>query len=405
MVMKKVKMGFLFFLICMCLLVPVHPTQRLSPTITDLAFKNVDFAMNLYRKISSYHDKNIFFSPLSISTTFATLSMASDGETQKEILKGLNLHQLEQVEEPELIPRLFQQLCGNITRNGSLRLDQGTALFVSQQFEIEKIFDEQIKRFFNADVRTVDFMDPKSSSGIINEYIEQKTGSKVAEIITNLDSQTQLLLINIIFFQGEWQMPFNPNHTENRPFHIDNYNIVQVPMMFKDDEFYTTEDVPLGAKVLKLPYKQGIAMLILLPNKGMDYSLVDDKITAKRFLSWVKQLREMQLEVHMPKFKLEQSYLLHDILPDLGVSGVFHDSANLTKLSRNRGLKVSEVLHKAVIEVDEKGTTAAAATTAGIIAYSLPRPFIINRPFFFFIYHEETNTLLFMGRVIDPTKI
>ena len=136
----------------------------------------------------------------------------------------------------------------------------------------------------------------------------------------------------------------------------------------------------------------------------------------------------------MPKFKMEQSYHLHDLLPHMGVASIFNYSANLTRLSKNKGLKLSEVgiqfqsaiinilafsrlqmmtfiscgqsqvLHKAVIEVDEKGTTAAAATTAGIIAYSLPRTFYINKPFFFFIYHEDTNCLLFMGRVIDPSK-
>lgn len=138
----------------------------------------------------------------------------------------------------------------------------------------------------------------------------------------------------------------------------------------------------------------------------------------------------------MPKFKMEQSYSLHKLLPEMGMESIFSNSANLTKLSHNEGLKVSEVsfqfnhnskthlripdiadnyfflplteksqvLHKAAIEVDEMGTTAAAATTIGIMPFSLPRIFRVNRPFFFFIYHEDTNCMLFMGRVIDPTK-
>lgn len=88
-------------------------------------------------------------------------------------------------------------------------------------------------------------------------------------------------------------MPFNPNYTENAPFYIDNYSVVQVPMMFKDDKFYTMEDVLLGAKVLKLPYREGVSMLILLPNKKVDYTVIDDEITADRFLTWIKQLRKM----------------------------------------------------------------------------------------------------------------
>ncbi|XP_045918911.1 protein Z-dependent protease inhibitor [Micropterus dolomieu] len=403
MVVHKMKMGFIF-IVTMCFLAPVHQAHLPSATISDLSFKNVDFAMDLYRKISTYHDKNIFFSPLSVSTSFAALLMASDGVTHEELLKGLNLEQLERDDQPDLIPKLFQLLNDNITQNGSLKLDQGMALFMHWQFGLEKTFEDQIKKFFDADIKRIDFADTKGSIRFINEYIKRKTEDKVTEMISSLDALTQLMLINTIFFQGAWQMPFNPNFTENAPFYIDNYSVVQVQMMFKEDKFYTIDDIPLGARVLKLPYQEGVSMLILLPNKGIDYTAIDDEITAERFLSWIRKLQKIKLEVNMPKFKMEQSYSLHNLLPDMGMASVFSNSANLTKLSKDEGLKVSEVLHKAVIEVDETGTTAAAATTSGIIAYSLPRTFIVNRPFFFFIYHEDTNCLLFMGRVINPTE-
>ncbi|XP_075304826.1 protein Z-dependent protease inhibitor [Odontesthes bonariensis] len=404
MVVHKMKMAPFFILTYLCFLAPVHQAPLPNATISDLSYKNMDFAMNLYRKISSYHDKNIFFSPLSISTSFAALLIASGGVTHEEILAGLSLEQLETADQPELIPRLFQLLHENIARNGSLKVEQSMALFLRQQFEVEKAFEDKIKTFFHADIRTVDFADTEGSISLINEYIKQKTKDKVTEMISSLDGTTRLLLINTIFFQGAWQIPFDSNFTKNSPFHIDNYNIVQVPMMFKEDKFYTMEDIPLGARVLKLPYKDGVSMLILLPNKGMDYTVIDEEITAEKFLSWIKELRKTKLEVHMPKFKMERAYSLHNLLPDMGMTSLFSNSANLTRLSKDIGLTVSEVLHKAVIEVDETGTTASAATTIGIIPYSLPRMFIINRPFFFFIYHEDTNSLLFMGRVIDPTK-
>ncbi|KAI9515965.1 hypothetical protein NQZ68_020493 [Dissostichus eleginoides] len=404
MLVHKLKMELIFIVTLMCFLAPVQQAHIPGATISDLSFKNMDFAMNLYRKISSYHDKNIFFSPLSISTSFAALLMASDGVTHQEILKGLNLEQLERADQPQLIPTLFKLLHENITQNGSLKLDQGMALFTHQQFLVEKAFEDQIKTFFDADIKRVNFADTTESINFINEYIKQKTQNKVTDMISSLDAQTQVMLIDTIFFQGGWQKTFNSNHTTNAPFYIDNYNIVQVPMMFLEDKFYTMEDAPLGARVLKLPYLEGVSMLILLPNKGIDYTEIDDGITAERFLSWIKKLQKIKLEINLPKFKMEESYSLHNLLPDMGMSSIFSNSANLTKLSNQYGLKVSEVLHKAVIKVDETGTTAAAATTSGIIPYSLPRTFTINRPFFFFIYHEDTNCLLFMGRVIDPTK-
>ncbi|KAM9777613.1 protein Z-dependent protease inhibitor [Neosynchiropus ocellatus] len=392
-------------LACMFSLAPLHDAQHtLNATVQDLAFKNTDFAMNLYRRISSYHDRNIFFSPLSVSTSFAALSAGAGGVTRREILTGLNLHHLEKVEQPELMPELFRQLQENITRNGSLGMDQDMALFLKESFSVEENFQQNMKTYFNAEVKNLNFSDSQESVRLINSFIQQKTDGRVKEMLSEVDPLTQLMLVNTIFFQGRWQKPFNSKFTEKKQFHIDSYNIVDVPMMFLEDKFYNMEDHVLGARVLKLPYQEGVSMLILLPNKGVDYTVIDDEINARRFLGWIRKLQKFKVEVQMPKFMLEQSYLLHVLLPELGISSVFSDSANLTKIYKDGGIKVSEVLHKAMIEVDESGTTAAAATTVGITPYSLPSLFCVNRPFFFFIYHEDTNSLLFMGRVIDPTK-
>lgn len=390
--------------IFLCVFAPSRQENPPNATITSLSFKNMDFAMNLYRRISSYHDKNIFFSPLSISTTFAALLLGTGGETRDEILTGFNLRQLENPNQPELIPRLFQLLHRNISQNGSLRLDQDMAMFISERLDVEKAFEEQMREYFEAEIKTVDFSDAGRSVTDINEYIKGKTNGRLSDMVSTLNTETELMLINTIFFRGEWKSPFNPNLTTTEPFYIDNYNIVQVQMMFREDRFLMGRDVLLGAKVLKLPYDQGVSMLILLPNKGVDYTTIDDEINAKRFQGWLQNMSEMKVEVHLPKFKMEESYELHKLLPDMGVPTLFTNRANLTNLHKNKELKVSEVLHKAVIDVDETGTTAAAATTVGIIPYSLPPTFIANRPFFFFIYHEETNALLFVGRVIDPTQ-
>ncbi|XP_077587435.1 protein Z-dependent protease inhibitor [Stigmatopora nigra] len=399
---SKWKMGFFFIL--MCLVAPGQQASLPLNNIYGLSYNNMDFAMDLYRKISTHHDKNIFFSPLSVSTTFAALSMASDGVTYEEILKGLHLETLEKADQKDFIPKLFQMLHMNISQNGNTTLDQGMALFVHKHFSIEKSFEDQMKSYFSADVNVADFEDTSASVNLINEYIKQKTRGKVTNMISSLDPMTQLMMVNTFYFQGGWQMPFNPNYTYKAPFYVDNYNIRQVPMMSLEDKFQTMEETQLGARLLKLPYLEGVSMLILLPNKGVDYNTIDDEITANKILGWIKRLKHTKLEIHIPKFKMEESYSLHDILPEMGFVSLFGRSANLTKLSKDKGLMVSEVLHKAVIDVDEVGTTAAAATTIGIIPYSLPRTFIVNRPFFFFIYHEDTKSLLFMGRVIDPTK-
>uniref|UniRef100_A0AAY4AT26 Serpin domain-containing protein n=1 Tax=Denticeps clupeoides TaxID=299321 RepID=A0AAY4AT26_9TELE len=380
------------------------PLLQHAPNITDLTFKNMDFAMDLYRKISTHHDSNIFFSPLSVSTAFTVLLLGTGGATRDQILKGLNLAQLEKDNSGELISELFQHLLTNITQDGTFKLQQATALFVGMDVHVDVAFSTQINQYFGADICNVDFGKPKVATETINEYVGKHTGNKVKEILITTEPLTKLMLINTIFFQGGWELPFNPNNTENARFYVDKYKIVQVPMMFKEDKFYMATDENLKVKVLRLSYLGGTAMLIVLPNRDVDYTEIDEEITAAKILHWNKKMVKVKLEVQLPKFKMEQSYAMQKILPDLGIGNIFQDTANLTRLSMEAGLKVSEVLHKAVIEVDERGTTAAAATTVGITAYSLPRTFIVNRPFFFFIYHELTNSLLFMGRVIDPTK-
>lgn len=197
------KVGLLFLLTHVWTLTPVYQTQEQSPNITDLTFKNMDFAMNLYRKIAGYHDNNIFFSPLSISTAFATLSMAAQGPTRNQIVKGLNLAHLDRVNQPDIIPELFQHLQGNITQDGSLKFDQSTALFVRLTFEVERDYSDQIKKFFNADINNVDFANTKASVSMINDYIMRKTDNRVKEMVSDLDPLTQLMLINTIFFRGE----------------------------------------------------------------------------------------------------------------------------------------------------------------------------------------------------------
>lgn len=201
-------MRFLLLLSVMCAMTPMFQTQLPITTISDLSLRNMDFAMNLYRKISGFHDKNIVFSPLSVSNSFAALLLGSSGITHQEILTGLNLdHMVNETEhlqnEPELLTKLFQLLNENITQNGSLRLDQGMAMFLQSQYQVEKTFLDQIKEFFGADIKNVDFADTTNTVDFINTYVKQKTHSKIGDVISTLHPLTRLILINTVFFQGE----------------------------------------------------------------------------------------------------------------------------------------------------------------------------------------------------------
>ncbi|XP_065144101.2 protein Z-dependent protease inhibitor [Paramisgurnus dabryanus] len=386
----------LFAFICLSGFIYASKTkENRSPDVTDLAFRNTDFAINLYREISRYHDNNIVISPLSISTSFATLLLGARDVTRSQIVRGLNLAPLDE----DVIPDLFRDLLRNISI-----LQQSTALFVHQQFQLEALFSDHVKKYFGGDVIAVDFGKTDRSRDIINDYVSTKTGNKVREMVKSVAPLTQMMLINTNYYKGDWQHPFNPNKTELGRFYIDKYNVVEVPMMFAEDEFFQTQDTEVGVRILRLPYRGDAALLIALPDASADYTVIDDEINAERVLRWIKNMKREKMEVHLPKFQMEQRYAMHELLPHLGINSVFLDSANLTGLSKDVGVKVTQVMHTAVIAVDETGTTAASATSVRITAYTLPPIFRVNRPFFFFLFHESTRSLLFMGRVIDPTK-
>ncbi|KAJ8274923.1 hypothetical protein COCON_G00095480 [Conger conger] len=390
------KKALLFLLELGFLLQVITEAQDMSSDVTVLASKNTDFATSLYREISSASDDNVFFSPLCVSSALAALSMGAQGITREKILQGLGITPLDQEDQPKRIPELFQKLREEVTKNEGLQYNPTTALFIRQQLDVSTDYTQVIKQYFGANISKVDFTNAQVSKASINDYVKSKTGDKVKEVVSTVDPQATLMLISSIFFQGNWKIPFAPMPEER--FFVNKYKIVQVTMLFSSEKHYLAYDPTMKLGVLKLPYQGGVAMLVLLPDKDVDYTSIDEVLTGDRFLGWIKMLKKIKLEVVLPMFSLEQSYAMKTVLPDMGISNVF-ESADLSGLSEEPNLNLSEMIHKAAIEV-KKSDISAMDTPMD----SAPPRLTINRPFLFVIYHEATNSPLFMGRVIDPTK-
>nr|XP_014352685.1 PREDICTED: protein Z-dependent protease inhibitor [Latimeria chalumnae] len=337
-------------------------------TFQNLTAKNSDFGFNLYRKVAGKHDKNIFFSPFCISLGFTLLSLATKGDTHDQIMKGLNLHLLEDTENEYLLPALFHKLQKNISHNEELLLQQGNALFVDESFQVKEAFLSLAKHYFDAETIDVDFQNNTNAKDLINTYVNKKTDGKIEKLFDQIDTQTSLILVNYILFKGKWLHPFNPSFTLNDTFYIDKYNTVTVPMMFMDDDILMTTDDNLNCVILKLPYRGEACMLIVVPMKDSDYGVLEDHLTTELVMTWLKNVKARY--------------------------SIYYPSNGDRK-----------VVHRAVVEVDEKGTEAAAAAASGIVAYSLPPSIKVNRPFLFMIYEEITNSLLFIGRVVNPTQL
>ncbi|XP_028809490.1 serpin peptidase inhibitor, clade A (alpha-1 antiproteinase, antitrypsin), member 10a [Denticeps clupeoides] len=364
----------------------------------QLALKNAEFATALYRKVAGSTDDNVVISPLSVSLGLAALAGGAAGQTRSQILETLRLSALD---EPG---QLLQNLREALENDAALRFDQGAAVFAGQQVQVEAAFKDQARMYYNAEVQNTNFAAVQAAKNQINDFSRTVSGDKIRDVNVPVDSQTQMLLVSASFFKGQWLLPFNASVTQDERFYIDKYHIVQVPMMFNSDKYYLAYDPALKVGILKLPCAGGAAMLVLLPDEDVDYTSIDDDLYAAKFMDWLKKLKKTKLEVQLPRFSLEQSYSLKMSLATMGITDVFQGNADLSGLSKEQDLKLSEVVHKAAIEADESGSVAAATPGGDQNVSNLPPRLTINRPFLFLVYHEATKNLLLMGRVNDPTK-
>ncbi|NXE32446.1 ZPI inhibitor, partial [Ptilorrhoa leucosticta] len=344
-------------------------------TLHNFTEKNANFGFNLYRKIAVTHDNNVIISPLSVSALMGVYMLAAKGETYRQIVKGLNLHAVKDRVDRQHLPALFKQLIGNITMNEEFLLVQ------------------------------VDFKNFTQAKLFINQNVNKRTKGKIPGLFEELDRHNKLVLVDYIVFRGKWVYPFNSKFTEIETFHINKYRSVQVPMMFKSDKINSTFDENLRCTVIKIPYKGNAHMLIVIPEKEGDYISIEDHLTTELVESWLGNMKTRKVDISFPKFKLEQKYKMKKLLQGLGIKKLFTRSADLSHLTDHEYAAVSQVVQKAVIEVDEEGTEAAAASGSEITAFTAPPVIKVDRPFLFMIFEETFKTLLFIGRVVDPTEM
>ncbi|KAM9435161.1 serpin peptidase inhibitor, clade A (alpha-1 antiproteinase, antitrypsin), member 10a isoform 1-T2 [Clarias gariepinus] len=387
----------IFILLGVTLLATGIDGQTQSSGIQELATRSADFGTALYRTIASTNDDNFVISPLAASLSLASLAAGAGENTRQELLQTLKLAPMEMDTEPDRIPTLLQEMRESVAQTVA------SGLFISQQVQVESSFSSQVKTFYSTDVKSEDFSKVQATKESINEYVTGSTGNKIREVLDTVDPQSQLMLISAAYFTGQWKLPFNASFTQQERFYVDKYHVIQVPMMVRSDKYYLAYDPALKVGILKLPCTDGTAMLVLLPDEEVDYTSVDEALTAEVFLRWVAKLKRTKLEVMLPRFSVEYSFSLKKSLTSLGFTKFQDTGADLSGISKTSELKLSEALQKVLVEVDEQGSSSAPSSSS-LFMETLPPRLTFNRPFLFLIYHEATKSLLHMGRVIDPTK-
>ncbi|XP_028920580.1 alpha-1-antichymotrypsin-like isoform X2 [Ornithorhynchus anatinus] len=373
----------------------------------QIAQSNRDFAFSLYKQlVTEGPGKNVFFSPLSISTSLAMLSLGAQSATLTQILEGLcfNLSHISEREIHEGFQHIVRTL--NLTSN-DLEINMGNSLFVRKQMKLQEKFQGDLQRLYAAEALSTNFKDSAGAEKQINDYVEKKTRGRIVELVKDLDETTAMVLVNYIFFKAKWKTPFDPRDTQEKDFFVDDTTIVTVPMMTQKKASHRfLHDEELACLVLEMNYKGNASALFILPDEGK-MKLVEEALTRETITRWNNQLRRRHMILIFPKFSISGHYGLETILPKLGIHDVFTTQADLSRISGNRNLKVSKVFHRAVLDVGEKGTEAAAATGIKIMYKSAPfiPPLVVhfNKPFLMYVFDKLTGSILFLGKVVNPT--
>ncbi|XP_050969319.1 alpha-1-antitrypsin isoform X1 [Labeo rohita] len=386
------------------------PQPPISDKLPSLIKMNNDFAFHLYKKLvemPDYQSKNIFFSPFSVSMALSELSLGAGGETRKQLLSGIGYNS--SVFSTEEMHRMFHSLLEEIDQRTGVDIDVGSALYVSDKLKLLPEFLEKIKEFYHSDGFTVDFS-VKETVDKINTYVKDKTHGKIDRAVDDLESDTLMFLLTYIFFQGKWDMSFDPSKTHQSTFHVDAETTVPVQMMYKYASLKVFYDDELLSKVLCLDYDDSFSMFLAVPDihtffEAKTIKDLEKAISRQHIEKWRTSVNKRKVSIYVPKLSLKTSYSLNDILKGLGMADMFTDNANFTGMSEEN-IFISKAMHKATLDIDEKGTTAAAVTTASFTPYSYnPLLFLrFDNPFMIFITDQKNGNILFFGKVVNPEE-
>ncbi|RMH70152.1 MAG: serpin family protein [Gemmatimonadetes bacterium] len=378
---------------------PELPRTLTTPEQTLLS-GNTQFSFTLFRELATEHAGNILISPLSISMALAMTYNGASGETQAAMQSALELNGLSLAEMNiayhDLID-LLQSLDPNVT----FRL--ANSIWYRQGFSVLPDFLHRNQTYYQADIRDADFTDPQTV-GRVNDWVNQRTNGTIPTVIDHIPPEAVMYLINAIYFQGEWRYRFNKNLTQTDVFYLEEGSTVPCQMMHIVEPVIMPHLYTAQAQILDLLYgNRQYSMTLILPNHNVTVDDLLAELSVEMWTAWLNELHDTELLISLPKFRLSHDLSLKAALTALGMGVAFDPmQADFRGISADDPLFISDVKHKAFIQVDESGTTAGAATAVEVGTVSLPLTFFANRPFIYLIRERQSGAILFLGRLMNP---
>jgi len=385
--------------------------QPSTPRESDLAAAvsgSNAFAVDLYAQLRS-QPGNLFFSPESISTAFAMAYAGARGQTATQMAHVFHYS----LPPAKLHPAMGALLAAMNAPHAGYELHVADALWAQQDQNFLASYLNLVQSSYGAGLHKVDFKSsPESVRATINQWVEHETKDKIQNLIGPgvLTSATRLILTNAIYFKGDWVDQFDAKATENGDFHVSSTQSVKTPLMHRTGSGYRYFDGGTF-QALELPYKgNDLSMVVLLPKETDGMSALEHSLTAAALADWIGKLQpQSRVVLTLPRFKMTQQFELSKSLAAMGMPLAFSSSADFSTMTGKPEFTISAAIHKAFVDVNETGTEAAAATAIGMLAMarrqeSPPIVFNANHPFIFLIRDTKSGSILFLGRVNDPTQ-
>lgn len=386
-----------------------QPTEITRPNNSatmnsNLAAASNAFGFDLFQQLRRQEaNKNVFFSPLSVTVALAMTYNGAAGETKNAMARALKIEGMNLAELNHASADLLKALKSS---DPKIELAVANSLWARGGVRFNEDFLARNRQFYGAEISTLDFSSPQSAA-TINRWVGASTKGKISQIIDKIDPQQVMFLINAVYFKGQWQKRFEKTLTKEQPFHLTGGQQKPAPMMAQSGNYLYHRGDKFQA--VNLPYGNGgVSLYLFLPDKGSSLDEFLKGLSFQKWEEWINNFNDTPGDVKLPRFKLDYEKTLNDSLKAVGMGVAFNQrEADFSGIRPERDLYISEVIHKAVVEVNEEGTEAAAATSVGISITSarVPRErfsFVADRPFLMAIRDSQTGAILFMGAVMEP---
>nr|AAV91429.1 serpin 2 [Lonomia obliqua] len=373
-------------------------TSRVDMDAKALSSAVAKFSAKFCNELNKF--ESVVSSPLSAEYLLALLALGTTGQAHTELLTSL------EIPDDDSIRPAFSEASSKFKSIQGITLNVANKVYLKEgPYELNPELKEDAVKVFDASFEKLNFNDGPGSANIINKWVESKTNDRIKDLLSSdsINGDTRLVLVNALYFKGMWKSQFSKSNTMDQPFHIDANTTVDVPMMYKEDNYKYAECPGLQAQILEMEYMGGQAsMIIVLPNEIEGLNGIMQKLAeGYDLMSELNKLYSTKVQVTIPKFKIETEIDLMEILPKIGINAIFQrGNSGLTKiLDNNEPLYVSKAVQKAFIEVNEEGAEAAAATGV-VIMLRCARPptprFRADRPFLYLLTGSD-HTTLFIG--------